>query len=357
MNGSELIGWDRLRHGGLLLDAPRLRRIAAYEPAPLSSYQERELRRQAGALLDGGTNAADFIRLVLEEICGFTAANASWQRGTQVGSEWGRRAVTGEAIKPRHLWRTAAGACLPVFINEETRLGIGRGRRSLSQVVQWLRGGNERLAVLTNGRQWRLIFAGLDFDAWCEWDTELWFEGGALSSQVTALRTLLAPALWTPKAKDAPPPLLEAILESRKGQAELSAVRGERVREAVEMLVQGHGDSLKEQCANCDPAEIYRAAVRMVMRMVVVLFAESRDLLPRDNALYHGAYGLTGLLEELEKIAARGGNRLARAFSAWPRLLALFRLVQRGSHHEQLPVPAYGASFLPPAILPRRTAS
>ena len=28
-----------------------------------------------------------------------------------------------------------------------------------------------------------------------------------------------------------------------------------------------------------------RAAVRVVMRLVVVLFAESRDLLPRDNAL------------------------------------------------------------------------
>ncbi|HOI72619.1 MAG TPA: hypothetical protein PLO63_00615 [Syntrophales bacterium] len=348
MNGSELIGWDRLRHGGLLLDATRLRRIAEHEPAPLSSYQERELRRQAGAHLDGGKNTTDFIRFVLEEICGFTAADASWQRGTQVGAEWGRRAVTGETIKPRHLWHTAAGACLPVFIDEETRLGIGRGRRSMSQIVQWLRGGNERLAVLTNGSQWRLIFAGLDFDAWCEWDVELWFEGGDLSAQVTTLRTLLSPALWTPKDKGAPPPLLEAILESRKGQADLSAVLGERVREAVEILVQGHGDSLKEQCANCDPAEIYRAAVRMVMRMVVVLFAESRDLLPRDNALYHSAYGLTGLLEELEKIAARGGNRLARSWSAWPRLLALFRLVQRGSHHEQLPVPAYGGELFAP---------
>ncbi len=348
MNGSELIGWDRLRHGGLLLDAPRLRRIAEHTPEPLSSYQERELRRQAGALLDGGANAADFVRFILEEICGFTAANGSWQRGPQVGAEWGRRAVTGETIKPRHLWSAATGATFPVFIDDETRLGVGRGRRSMSHVIQWLRGGSERLAVLTNGRQWRLIFAGLDFDAWCEWDAELWFEGGALSAQVAALRTLLAPALWTPPAKDAPPPLLEAILDSRKGQAELSAVLGERVREAVEILVQGHGDVLKEQCAGVDPAEIYRAAVRMVMRMVVVLFAESRDLLPRDNTLYHGAYGLTGLIEEMEKIAARGGNRLARSWSAWPRALALFRLVHTGSHHEKLPVPAYGGELFAP---------
>jgi len=348
MNGIELIGWDRLRHGGLLLDAPRLRRIAEHTPEPLSSYQERELRRLAGTLLDGGANAVDFVRFVLEEICGFTAANGSWQRGPQVGAEWGRHAVMRETVKPRHLWRAATGATLPVFIDDETRLGVGSGRRSMSHVVQWLRGGSERLAVLTNGRQWRLVFAGLDFDAWCEWDAELWFEGGALSAQVAALRTLLAPALWTPPAKDAPPPLLEAILDSRKGQAELSAVLGERVREAVEILVQGHGDVLKEQCAGVDPAEIYRAAVRMVMRMVVVLFAESRDLLPRDNALYHGAYGLTGLIEEMEKIAARGGNRLARSWSAWPRALALFRLVHAGSHHEKLPVPAYGGELFAP---------
>ena len=97
-----------------------------------------------------------------------------------------------------------------------------------------------------------------------------------------------------------------------------------------------------------DPAEIYRAAVRVVMRMVVVLFAESRELLPRDNALYHGAYGLTGLLEELEKAAARGGSRLARSWSAWPRVLALFRLVHQGSHHPALPVPAYGGELFAP---------
>ncbi|HOQ72484.1 MAG TPA: hypothetical protein PK933_07095 [Smithellaceae bacterium] len=218
----------------------------------------------------------------------------------------------------------------------------------MSQVIQWLRGGGERLAILTNGRQWRLIFAGLDFDAWCEWDVELWFEEGALSAQVTALRTLLSPALWTPSVKDAPFPLLEAILDSRKGQAELSAILGERVREAVEILVQSHGDVLKEQNSGIHPAEIYRAAVRMVMRIVVVLFAESRDLLPRDNALYHGAYGITGLLEDLEKVAARGGNRLARSWNAWPRVLALFRLVYSGSHHEKLPVPAYGGDLFAP---------
>jgi len=341
----ELLGWDRLRHGGLLLDAPRLRRVAEFAPDVLPAYEERELRRFATAALNGSANMPDFVSFVLDKVCGFTATNGTWQRGSQIGAEWGRQAVTGEIVKPRQLWRGQNGATLPVFLDAEARLGIGRGRKSSSQTVQWLRAGSERLALLTNGRQWRLIFAGLDFDAWCEWDLDLWFEEGALSPQVHALRTLFSPKLWIPSAKDAPAPLLQAILDSRKGQAELSAVLGERVREAVELLVQGHGEVLKEQCAGVDPADIYRAAVRVVMRMVVVLFAESRELLPRDNALYHGAYGLTGLLEDLEKVAARGGNRLARSWNAWPRVLALFRLVHQGSHHPALPVPAYGGDL------------
>ena len=345
MSAPELLGWDRLRHAGLLLDPPRLRRLAEHVPPPLPSFYERELRRQASAVLDGSADVPEFLSFVLKKVCNFSGDNGTWARGPQIGPEWSRTSIAGEAIKPRQLWRAHKGGVLPVFYDNEPRIGIGRGRKAASQVVQWLRAGTERLALLTNGQQWRLIFAGLDFDAYAEWDVDLWFAEGELSPQVTALRSLLSPALWTNADKDAPAPLLQAILDSRKGQAELSAVLGERVREAVELLVQSHNEALNEHCADVDPAEIYRAACRVVMRMVVVLFAESRELLPRDNAIYHGSYGLGGLLEDLEKIAARGGNRLARSWNAWPRVLALFRLVSTGSHHPNLPVPAYGGEL------------
>jgi hypothetical protein len=286
-----------------------------------------------------------FVTFVLKSICGFSGATGTWQRGSNVTADWSRRGIAGETIKPRQLWRGPRGAVLPVFIDSEKRVGVGRGRRAVSQVLQWLRAGPEQLAILTNGQQWRLIFAGLDFDAWCEWDVDLWFEEGQASGQVRGLRSLVCPSLWKPPEESAPAPLLKAILDSRKGQAELSQVLGERVREAVEIVVQGHGETLKEQAADVDSADIYRAAVRMVMRMVVVFFAESRELLPRDNATYHGAYGLNGLREQLERVNARGGNRLARQYAAWPRILALFRLIHDGSHHPALPVPAYGGEL------------
>ena len=343
-------GWEELTHGGLLLDAQRIKEVAQHVAPALPWFHEQELRRRALAWTEAGRrdrpDLGDLTTFVLQTACGFPADG--WRRGSQLGAEWGRRTLTGEHSKPRQLWRGNHGAILPVFVDSEPRLGIGRSRNTISHVLQWLRAGTERLALLTNGHQWRLIFAGLDFDAWCQWDIEGWLEQGGLSPQLTAFRTLLAPALWTPTAPDAPSPLLAAILDSRKGQADLSAALGERVRAAVELLVQAHGEVLQQHCRDVDRADIYRAAVRVVMRMVVVLFAESRELLPRDNPLYHGAYGLTGLLEDLAKVHGRSAGRLARSWNAWPRVLALFRLVHQGSHHPALPVLAYGGELFTP---------
>ena len=172
-------------------------------------------------------------------------------RGSQIPASWGRRAVTGETVKPRHLWQGPHGALLPVFLDAHPRLGIGRSRRTISQAIGWLRAGGQHLALATNGRQWRLIFAGLDYDASCEGDVELWFEEGTISKQLMALRTLLKPTLWTPAGEDTAPPLLQAIRDTRKGQAELSQELGERVREAVELLIQGHGGGSARTLRRC----------------------------------------------------------------------------------------------------------
>ncbi len=376
---ARLPGWDRLRHGGLLLDGKRLAALAPRVPAPLDAWTEGQLRQRAAAVQDGGAEAAPFVTFVLEQVCGLDASTGAWTRGSHVSPSWGRRAVTGETVKPRQLWEGRRGGRLPVFLDDGRRLGIGKSRRTVSRVLGWLRAGREQLALVTNGRQWRLVFAGLDHDAWCEWDLDLWFEEGGLSPQVTALRTLLQNDLWTPEADDAEPPLLQAIRDTRKGQAELSEVLGERVRAAVEILIRAHGDALSSfvesdevqeyvehladeagipppgadeirEMFGAGPADIYRAACRVAMRLVVILFAESRDLLPRNNALYHESYGVHGLLERLERAVAHGRN-LAGSFGAWPRVLALFALVRKGSHHPDLPVTAYGGDLFEPGDL------
>lgn len=333
-------GWQDLRHGGLLLDGQRLENLGQHAPEPLDGYTEQQLRRHVS------DDVPALVKFVLEQLCGFDSRTGRWTRGSNVAPTWGRRAVTGETVKPWQLWHAPGAGRLPVFKEPGLRVGIGRGRRTVSQALGWLRAGNDHLALVTNGRQWRLLFAGLDFEAWCEWDVDLWFQDGKPSPQVDALRTLLQPKLWTPGSEDAASPLLQAVRDTRKGQAELSETLGERVREAVETLIQGHGEALKEQCEDVEPADIYRAACRVAMRLVVILFAESRDLLPRDNAVYHASYGLQGLLERLQK--AGDGRSQSRRHTAWPQVQALFNLVRNGSHLPQLPVKDYGGDLFKP---------
>ena len=345
-----LPGWEQLRHGGLLFDEARLQELAGFVPNELYEYKSQKLRQLANGLLEGehARLRSKFVIFVLDAVCGLDGTTGHWQRGGNVDSSWGRRTMTGEAVRPNHVWKGHRGGILPVFIDEAPRLGVGRGRRAVSRSLGWLRAGGDTLAILTNGRQWRLIFAGLDHEAWCEWDLELWFQEGELTSQVTALRTLIQAKLLDPVQSGTDPLLLKAIRDSRKGQADLSEALGERVRQAVEILIQSHGDRLGDLDESVvHRADIYRAACRIAMRLVVILFAESRELLPTDNSLFHGSYSLNGLIEQLERRSTHN-YALANSFAAWPRLLALFKLVYEGSHHPDLSTTAYGGGLFAP---------
>jgi hypothetical protein len=341
--------WASLKHGGLLLSPSRLQKYFGGSPAPLDRYTTERLRAALTRLDDAPDDAESqrqALDVVFERICGLASG---WTRGAQVDARWSRRAATGESVRPRRLWQGPHGATLPVFVDIEPRLGVGRGRRVLSRVVEWLRAGDERLALVTNHRQLRLVFAGLDYDAWAEWDTKLWFEAGETSAQVDALRMLIAPATLVRPADGQPTRLLTAIEESRRGQSELSAELGERVRRAVELLIQAHGDALASLGGSVSNRDIYIAATRMVMRLIVVLFAEARELLPREAPAYFASYGLQGLRDVLDRSASGvAAARLKSSHAAWPRIVALCQLIYDGSHHPELTVPRYGGALFAP---------
>ena len=70
------------------------------------------------------------------------------------------------------------------------------------------------------------------------------------------------------------------------------------------------------------------------MRLVFVLYAEDRDLMPADR-LYEDNYGLRGLFKKLRDDAARHGDDLMdRRYGARACLLALFRLIHAGGGRE-----------------------
>lgn len=347
MSNERFNWWSNLRHGGLLLDTPRLTALIPTDPPELNGFNQDRLRRRLTQFQDdAAAHRGEFVAFVLEAICGFARPLGEWYRGAEVKTEWSRKAITGESVRPRHLWIGKNAATLPVFIDDQHRLGVGKGRRVISQVLGWLRHGKEQLALVTNGQEWRLVFAGLDYEAFCQWDVDGWFAEGTAAPELGGFRALLAPDLWTPPKEGEASPLLAAVNNSRKGQADLSQILGERVRQAAELLIQAHTPALKEHIDSLAPQDIYRAAVRMIMRLVVVLFAESREgLLARDNPVFHSAYSLQGLREQLERIS---NYKLVTGVGAYPRILGLLRLIYEGSSHAALPVPAYGGELFAP---------
>jgi len=341
--------WSVLSHGGLLIAPAKLGEFFVDDLRNLSSYVSDRLRRDLDLLSPkDGASLSNLLDTVLEQVLGLSAAY--WRKGNQVDAGWTRRLMTGENLKPQRLWQEPKGGLLPVFTaNNISRLGIGKGKRAVSRVVEWLRQANQPIALLTNGNQWRLIHAGSDYDAWCEADSSLWFEEGQPSLQVMALRSLLSTNTLTPEMDQGLSPLLAAIAASRQGQAELSEHLGERVRQAVELLIR---EVLTQQeDLDIDHKSLYIAATRFIMRCVFVLFAEARNLLPRHNPIYNQSYSLQNLREQLDRVAGgRATEALRNRFSAYPRLLALFRLVYHGCSHEALPIPEYGGGLFKPSV-------
>jgi hypothetical protein len=158
------------------------------------------------------------------------------------------------------------------------------------------------------------------------------------------------------------------VEESRKRQADLSSVLRENVRQAVELLLDEVSSTNRTEknlfaslvAASSDrpltDAEAHeallQATVRVVMRLVVCLFAESRGLLPGNehSPIYAQSYGVRSLYELLEEATRNEGGThgLLNRNMAWPRLMALFRLIYGGSAHGAFPMRAYGGVLFRP---------
>jgi hypothetical protein len=344
-------GWAQLKHGGLLISPAKLDEFFPTGAPTMAGYEAERLRRALTAFDGSNESLSRLLDYILQDLTGLPAEE--WQKAQNVDSRWTVRSFTGAQIKPRRLWQGPDGETLALFVPDDGgsrqfsgRLGVGRSRQLLGRVVEWLRRTQQPLALVTNGRQWRLVHAGADYDAWCEWDIDLWFDEGQPSAQTAIWRTLLNRNTLLSSS------LLAAISASRKGQAELSSVLGERVRQGVEELITASHAAIEQAQQNGqahDYKDLYVAGSRIIMRSIITLFAEARGLMPVDNPIYQQAYSLEGLRHQLDRRAGgRGNERLSQGRSAWPRMISLFTLIHEGSAHERLAVPQYGGALFEP---------
>ncbi|WP_201268698.1 Eco57I restriction-modification methylase domain-containing protein [Sinorhizobium meliloti] len=138
---------------------------------------------------------------------------------------------------------------------------------------------------------------------------------------------------------DAPQRRLPALLQkSRDEQAEVSTKLAAQVLGALHELMRGLHDADRarmERLAGERPEHVYDGLLTVLLRLVFLLYAEDRELIPsRTDAearrLYDQGYGVRTLHARLIEDRARHELTMHLRRGAWSRLLTLFRLVHQG---------------------------
>jgi hypothetical protein len=159
---------------------------------------------------------------------------------------------------------------------------------------------------------------------------------------------------------DAPERRLPALLQkSRDEQAEVSTKLAAQVLGALHELMRGLHDADRvrmERLARERPEHVYDGLLTVLLRLVFLLYAEDRELIPsRTDAearrLYDQGYGVRTLHARLTEDRARHELTMHLRRGAWARLLALFRLVHQGDRSGDW-IRGRGGKLFDPAAFP-----
>ncbi|MEX1263842.1 MAG: DNA methyltransferase [Actinomycetota bacterium] len=236
---------------------------------------------------------------------------------------------------------------------DEVHRGAGRLEASAhGRMERLLRQTGVLAGVLFNGTSLRLISAPRG-------ESSGWFDVRVADMLTTAgrpictaVRLLLSERrlLTLPRGER-----LTALLDdSRRYQNEVSERLAEQVLHALYELLRGFqaandssgGELLRTQLREHADG-VYHALLTVLLRLVFVLYAEERSMLPDDEAFVR-YYSLAGLHERLREDAALYPDTMDQRFGAWAQLLTLFRIVHDGAAAGNLRLPErHGGLFNP----------
>jgi hypothetical protein len=225
----------------------------------------------------------------------------------------------------------------------------------IDRVKELCKSQSVRLGIATDGERVSLIWvppSGTGGHA--TWDTSLFTESAERGLFQSFISLLRASRFFAVREAAQIESLFEA---SAKFQNEVTGQLGYQVRQAVELLVNAISRANVETdgklLAEIPPRRVYEAAATVMMRLVFLLYAEERDLLPLDEEIYAEHYAVSTLREQLERQAAiEGDEPLERRNAAWYRLLATFRVIYSGVKHDRLNLSGYGGRLFDPDRFP-----
>jgi hypothetical protein len=233
--------------------------------------------------------------------------------------------------------------------------GDGWAASPIDRMEELLRTGAVPIGVVTDGRWWAIISAREKIMvASGIVDAQTWIDEPLTRN---AFIELLRPVrLIGGKPEDR---LTELFRESVTAAEEITEALGVQVRRAIELLVQALSEAALDARRRGEPdplpanrAEVYEAAVTVMMRVVFLLFAEERGLLPQSQ-LFALGYGISDELDELDRrFRDDGAETLDATHLTWHRLLATSQALYRGASFEDLRLPSYGGSLFDPDRYP-----
>ena len=218
----------------------------------------------------------------------------------------------------------------------------------LDRVEAVLRATGVPLGIVTDGRWWALVSAQKDtMLASGVVDSQRWIEEPDVRDGYFALisrQQLLGGAI----EKRTP----QLFLDSVAAAEDVTEALGTQVRRAVELLVSAFSEAAEGARHHgapdplpVDRSLVYEGAVTAMMRVVFLLFAEERSLLPQGQ-LFTMGYGISSELDDLDARAREAGTEaLDGTHLTWHRLLATSQALYGGALFEDMRLPSYGGSL------------
>ncbi|WP_414945539.1 Eco57I restriction-modification methylase domain-containing protein [Amycolatopsis sp. cmx-11-32] len=229
----------------------------------------------------------------------------------------------------------------------------GWSATEIDRTATLLRKADVEIGIVTDGRWWAIVWAHHDKPTGSAvTDSATWGEEHLVRDAFLALIDQRRFRAKNPDER------LSKLLERSELEAEeITEALGTQVRRAVELLVGSFSRARLETRAVGEPEplpegdDVYQAAVTVMMRVVFLLFAEERGVLPGER-LYWDSYAIRDVLDDLQKRAAHGEELLDETYDTWHRLLAVSNALHSGVNHDEMRMPAYGGSLLDPERFP-----
>ena len=255
--------------------------------------------------------------------------------------------------------------CLPLGAELDGDDAAEKGWKATYQqkFERLLKGTQVPIGMLWNGTSLRLVYAPSG-----ESSGHVTFPIEAMTEVpgrtiLGALEMLLgADRLFNAPTDKTLPKLLET---SRNYQANVSTKLAEQVLNALWELLRGFqaADMQRDdrtsallsprlqQLAKEKPQHIYGGLLTTLMRLVFLLYAEDRGLMP-DDSVYQGNYSVSGLYEKLRADAGIYPDTMDQRYGAWAWLISLFRLVYDGGGATEAYLPARHGQLFDPTEYP-----